>query len=74
MGFYSYMTVGVWRYLGNVGEVISPRFKMSTNRIEYIDNLKGLAIFTVVLGHVVVFGYQNYENYIRIFASSFHLP
>lgn len=68
------MTVGVWRYLGNVGEVISPRFKMSTNRIEYIDNLKGLAIFTVVLGHVVVFGYQNYENYIRIFASSFHLP
>lgn len=42
-------------------------------RISYIDQLKGIAILLVVLGHVI--GYNNCENsFLWRFIYSFHMP
>ena len=47
---------------------------MQNQRLNYIDRLKGFAIFMVVFGHVVVYGLHNYDDTLRMFASSFHMP
>ena len=47
---------------------------MVGKRYNYIDRLKGFAIFMVVFGHVVVYGLRNYDDPLRVFASSFHMP
>ena len=39
------------------------------NRVEYIDNTKGLLIFLVILGHCI-----NGENYLKNIIYSFHMP
>lgn len=44
-----------------------------TNRILFIDQLKGIAILLVVLGHVI--GYNNCEDsFLWRFIYSFHIP
>lgn len=46
---------------------------MNDLRISYIDQLKGIAILLVVLGHVI--GYNNCENsFLWRFIYSFHMP
>lgn len=39
------------------------------NRVEYIDNTKGVLIFLVILGHCL-----NGENYLKNIIYSFHMP
>ena len=45
------------------------------NRLYYLDNLKGLLIILVILGHAIQFTLPDYEN---VFAFrliySFHMP
>lgn len=46
---------------------------MNDLRISYIDQLKGIAILLVVLGHVI--GYNNCEDsFLWRFIYSFHMP
>lgn len=40
-----------------------------TQRLEYIDQLKGLAMLLVVIGHIIVFCGLGYDN---IFHSKHH--
>ena len=38
------------------------QMKLSTQRLEYIDRLKGIAMLMVVIGHIIVFCGLGYEN------------
>lgn len=44
------------------------------NRIVYIDQLKGLAIFLVVTGHIYWYTYSQYQSQIFHVINSFHMP
>lgn len=44
------------------------------NRIDYIDRMKGLAIFLVVLGHVYMFSFNKSESVLPSIIGSFHMP
>lgn len=44
------------------------------DRIEYIDQLKGLAIILVVMGHVCSFSFSIDGTQFNYFYSSFHMP
>ena len=35
---------------------------MASKRIEYIDTLRGFAMFLVVYAHIWTFGYQTYNT------------
>ena len=43
-------------------------------RINYIDNLKGIAIILVVMGHVEQFSLGLEDNLFRTFYNGFHMP
>lgn len=46
-----------------------------TERLFYLDNLKGLLIILVILGHSIQFNDPNYEsNMVFRFVYSFHMP
>jgi len=45
---------------------------METKRLEYIDALKGFAIFLVILGHTIILGHNG--NFIYSIIYSFHMP
>lgn len=45
-----------------------------TQRLGYIDNLKGLAIILVVIGHVVLHCALGKDNWIYQFIYTFHMP
>ena len=49
---------------------------MQNQRFQYIDRLKGLAMFTVVMGHILVFGMNQRAdtNYVEAFIISFNMP
>ena len=47
---------------------------MNGNRISYIDNLKGIAILFVVMGHVVEKGIGLSDTPFNRFYASFHMP
>lgn len=48
---------------------------MQKQRFEYIDQLKGIAIFFVVVGHFIQFNIHNYlNNPFYSFIYSFHMP
>lgn len=46
---------------------------ISRNRISYIDQLKGIAIFLVVLGHVIEHN-AGRDNFLWTLIYSFHMP
>lgn len=43
-------------------------------RVVYIDRLKGLAIFAVVMGHLTIHPLEMEQDVIRNFVGSFHVP
>lgn len=44
-------------------------------RLDYIDRLKGIAIYLVVVGHLIQFNVVNFEhNVLFCFIYSFHMP
>lgn len=43
-------------------------------RIDYIDRMKGLAIFLVVLGHVYYYAFERSNSMLSAFVGSFHMP
>lgn len=43
-------------------------------RIDYIDRMKGLAIFLVVLGHVYYYAFERSNSILTAFVGSFHMP
>lgn len=43
-------------------------------RIDYIDRMKGLAIFLVVLGHVYYYAFERSNSILSAFVGSFHMP
>ena len=43
-------------------------------RIDYIDRMKGFAIFLVVMGHVVGFAFGQADDLTGRWISSFHMP
>lgn len=43
-------------------------------RIDYIDRMKGLAIFLVVMGHVYGFSFAQPDDVVNRIISSFHMP
>ena len=43
-------------------------------RINYIDRMKGMAIFFVVMGHVYFFGFEQSDSIVFKTISSFHMP
>ena len=45
-----------------------------TQRINYIDRMKGFAIFVVVLAHVFLFSFDMGDNLIFKFCASFEIP
>ena len=44
------------------------------NRIDYIDRMKGFAIFLVVMGHVLGFSFRQPDDVAGRWISSFHMP
>lgn len=44
------------------------------NRIDYIDRMKGFAIFLVVMGHVLGFSFRQPDAVAGRWISSFHMP
>ena len=44
------------------------------SRIDYIDRLKGMAIFLVVIGHVYRMAFNQGEDITYKWISSFHMP
>ena len=50
----------------------------ANNRNLYIDLIKGIAIITVIIGHLIQYtsvgNFNFYENYIYKFIYSFHMP
>ncbi|WP_294453601.1 acyltransferase family protein [uncultured Bacteroides sp.] len=52
--------------------------KMNTDRIPYVDNLKGLAILLVVISHVFAFcvpeNYNGEQHIVHRVIYSFHMP
>lgn len=44
------------------------------NRINYIDRMKGMAIFLVVMGHVYFFGFGQSDSIVFKAIGSFHMP
>ena len=49
-------------------------FKIIKQRIDYIDRMKGLAIFLVVMGHVSGMAFAQSDDVVYIVISSFHMP
>ena len=47
---------------------------METERIQYIDRLKGFAMLLVVMGHIYFFLYGRSESICYKLISSFHMP
>lgn len=47
---------------------------MTTKRIEYIDEIRGLAIILVVVGHLIQFNGVSTNNPVFEFIYSFHMP
>lgn len=47
--------------------------KLESNRIVYIDQLKGISMFLVVLGHVIWFSLELPESLLLKFIASFHV-
>lgn len=47
---------------------------MMKHRIDYIDRMKGFAIFLVVMGHVVGFAFGQPDDLTGRWISSFHMP
>lgn len=45
-----------------------------SRRINYIDRMKGMAIFFVVMGHVYFFGFEQSGSIVFKAISSFHMP
>lgn len=45
-----------------------------SRRINYIDRMKGMAIFLVVMGHVYFFGLEQSDSIVFKAISSFHMP
>lgn len=45
-----------------------------SGRINYIDRMKGMAIFLVVMGHVFFFGFEQSDSIVFKAISSFHMP
>lgn len=45
-----------------------------TQRIDYVDRMKGLAIFLVVMGHVYYFAFDRSASLVFRLISSFHMP
>lgn len=46
-----------------------------TSRYEFVDEMKGIAIFFVVMGHVIFFSMNNPQNdFCLEWISSFHMP
>lgn len=43
-------------------------------RIDYIDRMKGMAIFLVVMGHVYGMVFNQSEDVTYKWISSFHMP
>lgn len=48
--------------------------KLENSRIIYIDQLKGISMFLVVLGHVIWFSLDMPESILLKFIASFHVP
>lgn len=49
-------------------------FKIMKQRIDYIDRMKGMAIFLVVMGHVYGMVFNQGEDITYKWISSFHMP
>lgn len=47
---------------------------MIKQRIDYIDRMKGFAIFLVVMGHVMGFSFGQADDVAGRWISSFHMP
>ena len=45
-----------------------------TQRINYIDRMKGFAILMVVLAHVILFSFDMSDSLIFKFCASFEMP
>lgn len=48
--------------MGTDFKKMTRQMKLSTQRLEYIDRLKGIAMLLVVIGHIIVFCGLGYEN------------
>lgn len=48
--------------MGTDFKKMTRQMKLSTQRLEYIDQLKGIAMLMVVIGHIIVFCGLGYEN------------
>ena len=45
------------------------------NRLFYIDTLKGFTILCVILGHIIQYSYNNFdENHLFCYIYAFHMP
>ena len=49
-------------------------FKIIKQRIDYIDRMKGLAIFLVVMGHVSRMAFAQSDDVVYRVIGSFHMP
>ena len=47
---------------------------MSIKRLDYIDEIRGIAILLVVVGHIIQFNGISKNNSVFEFIYSFHMP
>lgn len=46
----------------------------TSQRIQYIDRLKGLAMISVIIGHVCIFTFGNNKSLVADIVGSYHMP